>query len=148
MKNTLAAAIMCLVIGGMLGWFVNGWRLSAKFGRAQVAAIEQLEAINAERRAEWERQAESDRLLKLRLAKKLRDSRLVADDLRTQIDSIDLSTPAPELETLSECPSREEIKIVIDNHNPFNRDFVRLWNASARGTSPGADSAAETNGSD
>jgi len=144
MKNTLVVSIMCLIIGGMFGWFVNGWRLEAAFGRAQNAALEEYERISKEQRAKWEAQATRDQAARVALSAKLRESRATADTLRNQIASADLVAPAPSIASLSECPTHEEVKTVLDSYNPFNDDFVRLWNASASGINPGPDSTIET----
>lgn len=144
MKNTLVVAVMALVIGGMLGWFVNGWRLEAAFGRAQNAALEEYERISKEQRTKWEAQAKLDEASRIALSAKLRESRATADDLRNQITDADLTAPAPSLVNLSECPTNEEVQTLLDQHNPFNRRFVSLFNASTRGTNAGTDRTIET----
>lgn len=144
LKNSLIVGLVASVIGGGAGWFVNGWRLEAKFGRAQVAAIEEYEAINKQRREVWEAQTKRDQASRIVLADKLRDSRATADDLRDQIAAADLVAPAPSANTLSECPTHEEVQTVLDNHNFFTADFVSLWNSSSRGTSARPHSTIET----
>ncbi len=144
MKNTLVVAIMALVIGAMIGWFVNGWRLEAAFGRAQNAALKEYERISAEQRETWEAQAKRDQASRIALSAQLRQSRATADDLRDQIADADLTAPAPSIVNLSECPTHEEVQTLLDQHNPFNSNFVSLWNASTRGTSAGTDRTIET----
>lgn len=144
MKNTLVVAVMCLVIGGMVGWFVNGWRLEAAFGRAQNAALQEYERISKEQRTEWEAQAKRDQDARIALSAKLRQARATADDLRDQVNTANLTAPAPEIAALPECPTHEQVQTVLDNHNPFSRDFVGLWNSASRGVSPGPHRAVET----
>jgi hypothetical protein len=140
MKNTLVVAVMALVIGAMIGWFVNGWRLEAAFGRAQNAALEEYERISREQRETWEAQAKKDEAARIALSASLRESRATADDLRNRIAEADLNAPAPSIASLSECPTKQEVQTLLDQHKPFNDNLVRLWNASTRGSSAGSNS--------
>lgn len=138
------ALIIVVLVAGSIGfgsgWLVNGWRLEAIFAEAQVAAIEQYDALQKkanERYVALEREAMEQRV---RLSKELSNSRAIAADLEDQLDSANLVAEAPNIEEVV-INGSEDCQAPVVVANPIGDEFIQLWNDSAGGG--GTDGAGE-----
>jgi hypothetical protein len=131
-----------LIIGGIGaavgfggGWFTNGWRWEAKFADAQLAAVQTYETMQKELNAKFAEQVERDTTARMALSRNLRESRAHAQSVLEELETLRLSPNSPQIETIlveQECRD-DQTRPAVVIANPFNDDFVRLWNSSASG---------------
>ena len=140
MKNTIVVAVMSAVIGGLVGWYVNGWRLESKFATAQISAIEQYEELQREANERYVALEQESLRQREALMTQVTTSRALAKRLDNELKTLELNKRELNIEEVvlddsEECPG----KVVVAN--PIGDQFVRMWNSSARGTD--ADRAGE-----
>lgn len=144
MKNWKLIGALVISVGLFVsGWLVNGWRLGEQIANQKVEVALAYEAKRTELLAEYTVLQEKDTTARLALSRTLAATRAREAGLLKELDDLKLLPPVVEIkvervvETVTEVVDGECTATTTVIANPFSAEFVRVWNASADGSSAG-----------